>query len=52
MLGDQFGVDVIIPCIPEVQRTITSELFPGVVADLEEGDEDESGAVGGDEIAM
>ena len=52
MLCDQFGVNVLIPCIPQVQWVLVSQLFSSVAPDLHEGDEDESGAVGWGEISM
>ena len=52
MFRDQFGIKVVVPCVPQVRRAVASQLFPGVASDLQKGDEDECGAVGGDEIAM
>lgn len=52
MVCNQFRAEVIIPCIPQVQRIITSQLFSGVTFDLQKGDEDEGGAEGWVEIAM
>lgn len=52
MLCNQFGVNLLVPCIPQVQRILMSQLCSGVAPDLQKGDEDEGSAVGGDEISM
>lgn len=52
MFRDQFRVNVVIPCIPQVQGIVASQLFFSVRPDLQKGDEDEGGSVGWDEIAM
>jgi len=52
MFHNCFCVVVMVPRLPQVQRIVTSQLFSSIALNLQKGDEDEGGSIGGCEIAM